>query len=127
LEINPFDYKDICYDDYLKALYDEDEKSETIIKIGKIEKYKKENDLPKINNTTCKNSDINNTEEKQVESEKHIYATGKSGISTYHIIKKGETLDSIAKSYNVTVLSIMKLNNIRDKRNIKSGKTIKVL
>jgi LysM repeat protein len=41
-----------------------------------------------------------------------------------HIVQKGETLSIIAKQYNVTVDSIVRLNNIADANFIKVGQKI---
>ena len=131
MEINPFDYRNISYDDYLNAIIEDEVKTVTTVKIIGIQHYKSESQLPKVNNdTTCKTFVISPKKEDKIVEEKpkkHVYATSTPGISIYHTIRKGETLDSIAKSYNVTVSSIMKLNKIKDKRNIKKGQVIQVL
>lgn len=131
MEINPFDYRNISYDDYLNAIMEDETKNVTTVKIVGIQRYKYESQLPKVeNDTTCKTFVVHPKKEEIIVEEKpkkHIYATSTPGICIYHTIKKGDTLDSIAKSYNVTVISIMKLNKIRDKRNIKKGQVIKVL
>lgn len=132
--INPFDYKDIDYDDYISAL-EQTPIKETIISIGRSEFLKTEKQLPKVNlDTTCKKFVISNKKEEskkepkeEIKEKPHEYAKKQEGVSTYHIIKPGETLDSIAKSYNVTVISIMKLNNIKNKYNIKPKQKIKIL
>jgi len=129
--INPFDYKDLDYDDYIKAL-DEKPKTVTTVVIGKTQYYKSESKLPKVNNDmTCKTFVITPKPEVKEETKEvikpHEYAKSKEGVNVYHQIKRGETLKSIAKSYNVTVLSIMKLNNIRNRKDIKPGQTILVL
>lgn len=129
MEINPFDYRNISYDDYLNAALEDEVVNVTTVKITGIRHYKSESLLPKVNNdTTCKTFVINPKKEIVEEKpKKHIYTTNKTGINIYHTIVKGETLDSIAKKYNVTVISIMKLNNIKDKRKIKKGQKIQVL
>lgn len=128
--INPFDYKDLDYNDYIKAL-DEKPKTITTVVIGKTQYYKTESQLPKVtNDITCKAFVL--TPKKEVKEVKeiikpHEYAKSKEGLATYHKIKNGETLDSIAKSYNVTVISIMKLNKIKNKNDIKPKQNIRVL
>ena len=43
-----------------------------------------------------------------------------------HVVKKGETLTQIAKTYNTTVNKLVSLNGIRDKNKIKTGQIIKL-
>lgn len=126
--INPFDYKDLDYNDYIKAL-DEPPKTVTTVIIDKTEYYNSKKDLPKVSNDLTIHKKIVIEENKtSIEVEKpHEYAKSKEGVSVYHQIKHGETLKSIAKAYNVTVTSIMKLNKIRDKNDIKPKQTIRIL
>lgn len=128
--INPFDYKDLDYDDYIKAL-DEPPKTITTVVIGKTEYYKSKKELPKVKNDLTRKKTI--VEKKEIkETSKEVtkpreYAKSKEGVSINHQIKKGETLKSIAKAYNTTVKAIMELNNIKDKDSIKPKQTIRVL
>lgn len=50
---------------------------------------------------------------------------GYSGKLVYHKIKKGETLNKIARKYKVTVKQIMKWNKMRNTK-IRVGKTLKI-
>ncbi|MDR2700961.1 MAG: M23 family metallopeptidase [Spirochaetaceae bacterium] len=43
-----------------------------------------------------------------------------------HIIQKGETIYSIARSYGVTAEELIKLNNINDPRTIQAGQRIRI-
>jgi LysM repeat protein len=44
----------------------------------------------------------------------------------YHVVKKGETLSSIARKYNTTVASLKKLNAIKNERRIIAGSRLRV-
>ncbi|MBI5815108.1 MAG: M23 family metallopeptidase [Nitrospinae bacterium] len=48
-------------------------------------------------------------------------APADSGKGRYHIVKRGETLYSIARRYNLPPSTLIKLNNITDVRNVKVG------
>jgi N-acetylmuramoyl-L-alanine amidase len=54
-------------------------------------------------------------------------ATFQKKSPKFHIVKKGETLYSIAKRYNTTVYSLRKLNGLSVKSNLKTGTKLKVL
>ncbi|MFM8759065.1 MAG: LysM peptidoglycan-binding domain-containing protein, partial [Methylophilaceae bacterium] len=44
----------------------------------------------------------------------------------YHVIKKGETLSSIARKYKTSVASLKKLNGIKNEKRIMAGSRIRV-
>lgn len=52
-------------------------------------------------------------------------SAGRNDNVLYHKVKSGDTLDSIAKRYGVTVNKICKLNNISRKRTIRIGQIIR--
>ncbi|MEQ8155921.1 MAG: N-acetylmuramoyl-L-alanine amidase [Clostridiaceae bacterium] len=47
-------------------------------------------------------------------------------IGVYHVVKKGETLSSIARLYNTTVKNLIALNNLKDPNLIYPGQKIRV-
>ena len=44
---------------------------------------------------------------------------------TYHRVEKGETLESIARKYGITVDEICKLNRIRKTMRIRAGQILR--
>ncbi|HTO14191.1 MAG TPA: LysM peptidoglycan-binding domain-containing protein [Edaphocola sp.] len=70
------------------------------------------------------NSNIAETAKKKPESKKDE----KQLKSNIHKVKKGETLSSIAKKYNISEKQLMKINNLTPKsaRTIKPGQPLKL-
>ena len=58
--------------------------------------------------------------------EKPIEKPVEESKETIHIVKKGETLSSIAKKYKTTVAELVKKNNIKDKNLIIVGQRLKI-
>ena len=132
MDLNPFNYAYIDKDTYLSELEDKP-KIETVIvlNVKDSKMYKNETELPKVlhDNTCLKIVDSTIKQEEKIEEPEipHVYAESIEGSSVYHVVKKGETLKSIAKYYNVTIISIIKLNNLKNKKDIKVDQKLKVL
>lgn len=60
---------------------------------------------------------------KRREAERKLFV---KSCSTYHTIKKGETLTSIAKKYGTTIDQLVKMNNIKNPNKIYQGQKLKI-
>ncbi|MDD2529890.1 MAG: transglycosylase SLT domain-containing protein [Bacteroidales bacterium] len=97
----------------------------SIYKTQKVEvtKKDKEESSPFTEQTTVSNEEVVQTNSKQV-TEKPKENKPKA---QYHKVKKGETISSISRKYNVPMDDIFKLNNMNRKRSIiKIGQNLRV-
>ena len=67
---------------------------------------------------------VNKTYKHQANLKKYIPLQFTEGLEEEYIIKKGDSLLSIAVSHNLELQQLMTLNNIKNKNLIKSGQTI---
>jgi len=67
---------------------------------------------------------VNQTYQHQTNLKKFIPLQFTEGLEEEYIIKKGDSLLSIAVSHNLELQQLMTLNNIKNKNLIKSGQTI---